>query len=97
MVSPPLFCSKDDYSDSRDTQAGVLIHYLIINAKGEDTMATERREVCTCDKCGNEAEMTIKCEMVEIPEAGVMKKKQKETRVCKVCGNEADLVIDFDE
>ncbi len=59
-------------------------------------MAERRVEVCTCDKCGNEAEMTISCEMVEIKTpAGEIEKKQKETRVCKVCGNEANMIIDF--
>ncbi len=59
---------------------------------------TERREVCKCEKCGNEAEMTITCELVEVPVSpNVVKKKQRETRVCSVCGNEADMIIDFGE
>ncbi|NSW88037.1 MAG: hypothetical protein HPY84_17175 [Syntrophobacteraceae bacterium] len=57
----------------------------------------EKREVCHCEKCGNEAEMTIVCELIEVPEAGVQKKKEKQTRTCTVCGNEADMIIDFDE
>ena len=58
----------------------------------------EKREVCTCTNCGNEAEMTVTCEFIEVPVApNVVKKKQKETRVCSVCGNEADMIIDFDE
>jgi hypothetical protein len=57
----------------------------------------DKVEVCMCDKCGNEAEMTISCQMVEVKtEAGATQKKQKETRTCKVCGNEADMIIDFD-
>ena len=56
-------------------------------------------EVCQCEKCGNEAEMTISCELVEIKtvSTGAVEKKQRETRTCKVCGNEADMIIDFDE
>ena len=59
---------------------------------------TRKVEVCHCDKCGNEAEMTISCEMVEIktPATGQVEKKTKETRVCKVCGNEANLIVDFE-
>ncbi|MEM5788341.1 MAG: hypothetical protein AAGU11_13580 [Syntrophobacteraceae bacterium] len=57
----------------------------------------EKVQVCHCDKCGNEAEMTITCEMVDVQAAsGKIEKKEKHTGTCKVCGNEADLVIDFD-
>lgn len=57
----------------------------------------DKVEVCMCDKCGNEAEMTIKCEMVDVQNpAGEVKQKKKETHTCKVCGNEADMIIDFD-
>ncbi len=58
----------------------------------------DRVEVCQCEKCGNEAEMTISCKMVEVQAAsGKVGKKTKETRTCKVCGNEADMIIDFEE
>jgi len=53
--------------------------------------------VCTCENCGNEAEMTIKCEEVGVedkpaptapaPEPG------QHTLVCTQCGNEADMII----
>lgn len=60
-------------------------------------MAERRVETCMCDKCGNEAEMTISCKMVDIETApGKVEQKKKETRTCKVCGNEADMIIDFD-
>ncbi len=60
-------------------------------------MTETRVEECHCDKCGNEAEMTITCRMVEVQTpSGETKKKQHETRVCKVCGNEADLIVNFD-
>ncbi len=29
-------------------------------------MAEKKVEVCMCDKCGNEAEMTITCTMVDV-------------------------------
>ena len=58
---------------------------------------THRVEQCHCEKCGNEAEMTITCQMVEVQApSGEVKQKQRETRTCKVCGNEADMIIDFD-
>jgi len=57
---------------------------------------TEKREVCTCTKCGNEAEMIIKCEWVEVGEGTEKaKKQQKQTKQCTVCGNEADMILDF--
>lgn len=59
---------------------------------------SEKREVCTCTKCGNEAEMVVTCELVDIEEApGKTAKKEKQTRKCTVCGNEADMIIDFDD
>ena len=56
----------------------------------------EKREVCQCTKCGNEAEMIVTCEWVDIEVApGSTKQQQKETRTCTVCGNEADMIIDL--
>lgn len=56
----------------------------------------EKKQICSCEKCGNEAEMTITCELVDVEtKPGVVEKKQKETRVCSVCGNEANMIIDF--
>ena len=61
-------------------------------------MVDKRVEVCNCEKCGNEAEMTITCKLIEVEEpSGVKAKKQQETRTCTVCGNEADMIIDFGE
>ncbi len=58
---------------------------------------TEKREVCKCTKCGNEAEMIITCEWVDTEVSpGVAKQRQKETRKCTLCGNEADMIIDMD-
>lgn len=56
----------------------------------------EKREVCKCEKCGNEAEMVVTCELVDVAdESGGKQQKQKETRTCTVCGNEADMIIDL--
>ena len=58
----------------------------------------DRIEVCNCDKCGNEAEMTISCRVIDAETtSGIKAKKQIETRICKICGNEADMIIDFDD
>ncbi len=55
----------------------------------------EKREVCTCEKCGNEAEMIVTCTFVDVEdEKGQRVQKKKETRKCTVCGNEADLIVD---
>ena len=93
-----LLSEEDYYIVPCENKSAYLgIRDLSSNSRGEWTM-TERREVCTCEKCGNEAEMTITCELVEVPVApNVVKKKQRETRVCTVCGNEADMIIDFGE
>lgn len=56
----------------------------------------EKREVCKCEKCGNEAEMVVTCELVDVADgSGGKQQKQKETRTCTVCGNEADMIIDL--
>lgn len=53
----------------------------------------EKREVCVCEKCGNEAEMIITCSYVTVESEGEGKLHKKETRTCSVCGNEADIII----
>jgi hypothetical protein len=56
-----------------------------------------RKEVCTCENCGNEAETIVTCELVDVEESpGKTSKKQRETRTCTVCGNEADMIIDVE-
>ncbi len=54
----------------------------------------EKREVCTCEKCGNEAEMIVTCTLIDVEEDGRKVQKRKETRKCSVCGNEADLIVE---
>lgn len=51
---------------------------------------------CVCEKCGNEAEMTITCQLVNMEDpSGAKKKVQQETRTCTVCGGE--MVVNIDE
>jgi len=58
-------------------------------------MMENRREECHCDKCGNEAEMTITCQMIDTDDRlGAKKKVQQETRTCTVCGGEMVTVMD---
>jgi hypothetical protein len=56
----------------------------------------EKREICTCSKCGNEAEMVVTCEWVDVAES-FEKKQQKVTKVCTLCGNEANMLIGSEE
>jgi hypothetical protein len=66
---------------------------------GEETMETKKTLVCTCENCGNEAEMTIKCEEVAVEttpaEPTAKPKSGKHTFVCTQCGNEADMIVDL--
>ncbi len=58
-------------------------------------MMENRIQECHCDKCGNEAEMTIACQTIEMADrAGAKKNVQQETRTCTVCGTEMVAVID---
>ena len=59
------------------------------------------KQVCECEKCGNESEMVITCHLEDMadtpsakPESGE-KKKVKGTGVCTSCGNEADMWVDL--
>ncbi len=60
------------------------------------------KQICECTKCGNEAEMTVTCNLVEdmAEEAApqiVPKEKGKAEghAVCSHCGGEADIWVDF--
>lgn len=67
----------------------------------------ERKEVCKCDNCGNEAEMVFTCSIPDFDQAVeeqaasapekpvVSKKRVKGTATCINCGNEADMWIDI--
>jgi hypothetical protein len=64
----------------------------------------EKRQVCKCENCGNEAEMVITCTLPEV-EAPKVKdpevknppesKRVKGIGICTHCGNEADMWLDL--
>lgn len=66
-------------------------------------MAEEKKfkQVCTCEKCGNEAEMIVTCEWVEVEEAEKKKDSKGEparvkgTGTCTRCGNEVETWVDL--
>ncbi len=61
------------------------------------------KQVCTCENCGNEAEMVVTCEWVEVEEEQKAKAKDekghahqvKGTGTCTNCGSEADIWVDI--
>ncbi len=64
------------------------------------------KQTCKCEKCGNEAEMSITCTLPETAAessgsgaSSAPKKplKLKGTAVCSHCGSEADMWIDYDQ
>jgi thymidine kinase len=61
-----------------------------------------RKQVCSCKKCGNEAEMVVTCNLPEaVPEAppptpaAEVGGKVMGSATCSHCGNEADIWIDL--
>jgi transcription elongation factor Elf1 len=61
-----------------------------------------KKQVCKCERCGNEAEMEITCTLPESDDPqhkpAVQEKsasKIKGTATCTHCGNEADMWIDY--
>ena len=59
----------------------------------------ERVEVCTCENCGNEAEMVVTCELVpvedEVKKAAGVERQERRSFTCDHCGNEADMIVDL--
>jgi hypothetical protein len=59
----------------------------------------EMIEVCKCEKCGNEAEMTVTCELLPLKDvekkATGAKKQEKRSFTCTKCGSEADMIVDL--
>lgn len=65
------------------------------------------KQVCKCEKCGNEAEMLITCSlepeedssaarsMESKPLEAKEKGKTKGHAICSHCGNEADIWLDL--
>ncbi len=63
------------------------------------TEKREMMEMCSCENCGNEAEMIVTCELVPVedPEkkAAGVEKQEKRSFTCENCGNEADMIVDL--
>ena len=66
---------------------------------------TQIKQVCKCEKCGNESEMVITCSLEEeaLPARAkapvlspVEKVRAKGHGVCTHCGNEADMWVDIE-
>jgi len=67
----------------------------------------EKKQVCRCENCGNEAEMSFTCTLPDHehdtakvesrPSEQAPEKKQqvKGSATCEHCGNEADMWIDL--
>ena len=64
------------------------------------------RQVCTCEKCGNEAEMIVTCSLEPVeqdsPKAAAVGESAEQTRkkipgqaTCTHCGNEAEILVDL--
>jgi len=65
------------------------------------------KQVCSCENCGNEAEMIITCTLEEdhahaeaAPVAEAQKDQEQSQQVkgsstCTQCGNEADIWVDL--
>ncbi len=63
-----------------------------------------KKQVCTCEKCGNEAEMVITCHLEDHHTGGEKKEAQpgkseakrvKGRATCSHCGNEADIWLEL--
>ena len=72
----------------------------------EETPKKTFRQVCTCEKCGNEAEMIITCSLEPVEtdsqkEAAAgegtvqARKKIPGHATCTHCGNEAEILVDL--
>jgi hypothetical protein len=62
----------------------------------EGHLEPKKTLICTCEKCGNEAKMTVKCE-VAAPQPAPAQDRLQRTVVCTRCGNEADLIVDYEK
>ncbi len=65
----------------------------------------EKKQVCKCEHCGNEAEMVVTCSLPEAPQAPEQttektaqapKQRVKGQATCTHCGNEAEMWVDLD-
>jgi hypothetical protein len=62
----------------------------------------QKKKVCKCENCGNEAEMVVTCTLADAKPKQLSPSKDAETSkkvmgtaVCSHCGNEADMWIDI--
>ena len=57
----------------------------------------QKKEVCRCENCGNEAEMVFTCTLPELDSDATDEQSQKVkgSATCSRCGNEADMWIDY--
>ena len=64
-------------------------------------METRKSIVCTCEKCGNEAEMIVKCEEVVLEQKTdktvppLEAKPAEKTMTCTKCGYVAKMIDDL--
>ena len=63
------------------------------------TEKREMMEVCSCENCGNEAEMVVTCELIPVEDmkkkAAGGEKQEKRSFTCTNCGSEADTIVDL--
>ncbi len=63
------------------------------------TEKREMMEVCSCENCGNEAEMVVTCELIPVEDvkkkAAGVEKQEKRSFTCTNCGSEADTIVDL--
>jgi hypothetical protein len=72
------------------------------NEVTETTPKKTFRQVCTCENCGNEAEMIVTCSLEpdeEVFTAPAVQKPARKQRpgqaTCTHCGNEAEIWVDL--
>ena len=72
----------------------------------ETTRQKTFKQVCTCQNCGNEAEMIVTCSLEPVEEAPLSQvapgseTQSKKNQVpgqatCTHCGNEAEILVDI--
>ncbi len=72
----------------------------------ETTPQKTFKQICTCENCGNEAEMIVTCKLEPDEEAStaqaapsVAEKPARKQRpgqaTCTHCGNEAEILVDI--
>ena len=72
----------------------------------ETTRQKTFKQVCTCQNCGNEAEMIITCSLESVEETSQVqvaprsepqaeKNQVPGQATCTHCGNEAEIIVDI--